>query len=119
MSGLGARLLIWAVLTAPCVFWTTRYGIRISRDLSKSILGVVESPFEDDMGGEAGQKAPTLGIQEIGTVLIQALIACAMFALIVVGILNRTNANTLAEAFLKGATAMGGFRTLLNKKGSQ
>ena len=119
MSGLGARLLIWAALTALCVFWTTRYGIRISRDLSKSILGAVESPLEDDMGGEAGQKAPTLGIQEIGTVLIQALIACAMVALIVVGILNRTNANTLAEAFLKGASAMGGIRTLLNKKGSQ
>lgn len=127
MSGLGARLLIWAALTALCVFWTTRYCIRISRDPSKSILGGVESPLEDEMGASAGQKAPTLGIREIGTVLCMlvpfaiyavgaaaygwgfpTLIACAMVAVIVVGILNRTNANTLAETFLKGASAMGG-----------
>ena len=127
MSGLGARLLIWAALTALCVFWTTRYCIRISRDPSKSILGGVESPLEDEMGAAAGQKAPTLGIREIGTVLCMlvpfaiyavgaaaygwgfpTLIACAMVAVIVVGILNRTNANTLAETFLKGASAMGG-----------
>lgn len=126
-SGLGARLLIWASLTALCVFWTTRYCIRISRDPSKSILGGVESPLEDEMGAAAGQKAPTLGIREIGTVLCMlvpfaiyavgaaaygcgfpTLIACAMVAVIVVGILNRTNANTLAETFLKGASAMGG-----------
>lgn len=127
MSGLGARLLIWAALTALCVFWTTRYCIRISRDPTKSILGGVESPLEDEMGAAAGQKAPTLGIREIGTVLCMlvpfaiyavgaaaygwgfpTLIACAMVAVIVVGILNRTNANTLAETFLKGASAMGG-----------
>ena len=127
MSGLGARLLIWAALTALCVFWTTRYCIRISRDPTKSILGGVESPLEDEMGEAAGQKAPTLGIREIGTVLCMlvpfaiyavgaaaygwgfpTLIACAMVAVIVVGILNRTNANTLAETFLKGASAMGG-----------
>lgn len=127
MSGLGARLLIWAALTALCVFWTTRYCIRISRDPSKSILGGVESPLEEEMGAAAGQKAPTLGIREIGTVLCMlvpfaiyavgaaaygwgfpTLIACAMVAVIVVGILNRTNANTLAETFLKGASAMGG-----------
>lgn len=127
MSGLGARLLIWAALTALCVFWTTRYCIRISRDPSKSILGGVESPLEEEKGAAAGQKAPTLGIREIGTVLCMlvpfaiyavgaaaygwgfpTLIACAMVAVIVVGILNRTNANTLAETFLKGASAMGG-----------
>lgn len=127
MSGLGARLLIWAALTALCVFWTTRYCIRISRDPTKSILGGVESPLEDEMGAAAGQKAPALGFREIGTVLCMlvpfaiyavgaaaygwgfpTLIACAMVAVIVVGILNRTNANTLAETFLKGASAMGG-----------
>ena len=124
MSGLGARLVIWAALTALCVVWTTRYCMKISRDPSKSILGYVEAP---DAADAAQTAAPTLGVREVVTVLCMlvpfavyavgaaaygwgfpTLIACAMAAVIVVGIVNRTNPNVLAETFLKGASAMGG-----------
>jgi uncharacterized ion transporter superfamily protein YfcC len=124
MSGTGARLIVWAALTLLCVFWTTRYCLKISRDPSRSILGYVESPDATD---SSNKTVPTLGAREIVTVLCMlvpfaiyaygaaayswgfpTLIAFAMVAVIVVGIANRTNPNELAVTFLKGASAMGG-----------
>ena len=52
MSGTGARLIVWAALTLLCVFWTTRYCLKISRDPSKSILGFVEQPDANDTLGK-------------------------------------------------------------------
>lgn len=127
MSGLGARLVIWAALTALCVIWTTRYCLKIARDPAKSILGFVESPEEGETNASGETAAPKLGLREIVTVLCMlvpfavyavgaasygwgfpVLIACAMVAVIVVGFANRTNPNELAVTFLKGASAMGG-----------
>lgn len=124
MSGTGARLVVWAALTLLCVFWTTRYCLKISRDPSKSILGFVEQPDDSDT---LGKTVPKLGICEIVTVLCMlvpfaiyaygaaaygwgfpTLIAFAMVAVIIVGVANRTNPNELAVTFLKGASAMGG-----------
>lgn len=42
VSGLGARLVVWAVLTLLCVIYTTRYCLKINRDPSKSIIGYME-----------------------------------------------------------------------------
>lgn len=104
MSGLGARLVIWAALTALCVIWTTRYCLKIARDPAKSILGFVESPEEGETNASGETAAPKLGLREIVTVLCMlvpfavyavgaasygwgfpVLIACAMVAVIVVG----------------------------------
>lgn len=123
ISGLGARLVVWAALTLLCVIYTTRYCLKISKDPSRSILGYMEEPDEKD----ELSKTQTLGVKEIVTVLCMLvpfgiyaygaalyswgfpnLIAFAMVAVIVVGIVNRTNPNELAVTFLKGASAMGG-----------
>lgn len=123
ISGLGARLVVWAALTLLCVIYTTRYCLKISKDPSRSILGYMEEPDEKD----ELSKTQTLGVKEIITVLCMLvpfgiyaygaalyswgfpnLIAFAMVAVIVVGIVNRTNPNELAVTFLKGASAMGG-----------
>ena len=123
ISGLGARLVVWAALTLICVIYTTRYCLKISKDPSRSILGYMEEPDEKD----ELSKTQTLGVKEIVTVLCMLvpfgiyaygaalyswgfpnLIAFAMVAVIVVGIVNRTNPNELAVTFLKGASAMGG-----------
>lgn len=123
ISGLGARLVVWAALTLLCVIYTTRYCLKISKDPSRSILGYMEEPDEKD----ELSKTQTLGVKEIVTVLCMLvpfgiyaygaalyswgfpnLIAFAMVAVIVVGIVNRTNPNELAVTFLKGASTMGG-----------
>ena len=123
ISGLGARLVVWAALTLLCVIYTTRYCLKISKDPSRSILGYMEQPDEKD----ELSKTQTLGVREVVTVLCMLvpfgfyaygaalyswgfpnLIAFAMVAVIVVGIVNRTNPNELAVTFLKGASAMGG-----------
>ena len=124
ISGLGARLVVWAALTLLCVLYTTRYCLKISKDPSRSILGCVEEPDGND---ELNKSVPVLGTKDIVTALCMLvpfafyaygaaayawgfpnLIAFAMVAVIVVGIVNRTNPNELAVTFLKGASAMGG-----------
>ena len=124
ISGLGARLVVWAALTLLCVIYTTRYCLKISKDPSRSILGCVEEPDGND---ELNKSIPVLGTKDIVTALCMLvpfafyaygaaayawgfpnLIAVAMVAVIVVGIVNRTNPNELAVTFLKGASAMGG-----------
>ena len=124
ISGLGARLVVWAALTLLCVIYTTRYCLKISKDPSRSILGCVEEP---DVNDELNKSIPVLGTKDIVTALCMLvpfafyaygaaayawgfpnLIAFAMVAVIVVGIVNRTNPNELAVTFLKGASAMGG-----------
>lgn len=124
ISGLGARLVVWAALTFLCVIYTTRYCLKISKDPSRSILGCVEEPDGND---ELNKSIPVLGTKDIVTALCMLvpfafyaygaaayawgfpnLIAFAMVAVIVVGIVNRTNPNELAVTFLKGASAMGG-----------
>lgn len=124
ISGLGARLVVWAALTLLCVIYTTRYCLKISKDPSRSILGCVEEP---DVNDELNKSIPVLGTKDIVTALFMLvpfafyaygaaayawgfpnLIAFAMVAVIVVGIVNRTNPNELAVTFLKGASAMGG-----------
>lgn len=124
ISGLGARLVVWATLTLLCVIYTTRYCLKISKDPSRSILGCVEEPDGND---ELNKSIPVLGTKDIVTALCMLvpfafyaygaaayawgfpnLIAFAMVAVIVVGIVNRTNPNELAVTFLKGASAMGG-----------
>ena len=124
ISGLGARLVVWAALTLLCVIYTTRYCLKISKDTSRSILGCVEEPDGND---ELNKSIPVLGTKDIVTALCMLvpfafyaygaaayawgfpnLIAFAMVAVIVVGIVNRTNPNELAVTFLKGASAMGG-----------
>ena len=124
ISGLGARLVVWAALTLLCVIYTTRYCLKISKDPSRSILGCVEEPDGND---ELNKSVPVLGTKDIVTALCMLvpfafyaygaaayawgfpnLIAFAMVAVIVVGIVKRTNPNELAVTFLKGASAMGG-----------
>ena len=124
ISGLGARLVVWAALTLLCVIYTTRYCLKISKDPSRSILGCVEEPDGND---ELNKSIPVLGTKDIVTALCMLvpfafyaygaaayawgfpnLIAFAMVDVIVVGIVNRTNPNELAVTFLKGASAMGG-----------
>ena len=128
ISGLGARLVVWAALTLLCVIYTTRYCLKISKDPSRSILGCVEEPDGND---ELNKSIPVLGTKDIVTALCMLvpfafyaygaaayawgfpnLIAFAMVAVIVVGIVNRTNPNELAVTFLKGASAMGILHTI-------
>ena len=125
VSGLGARLVVWCTLTLLCVLYTTRYCLRIHRNPALSIVGEMEKPLPEEAEGE--KKTPTLGAKELVTVAAMfvpfavyaygaassgwgfpELLAFAMLAVIVVGIVNRMNMNRLAVLFIAGATAMGG-----------
>lgn len=113
VSGLGARLVVWAVLTLTCVLYTTHYCLKISRDPSKSLFGSLE--------------APKLGFKEIATVScmfvpfaiyaygaaslgwgFSNLMAFALLAVLVVGLVNRISPSRLAAMFVGGASTMGG-----------
>ena len=125
VSGLGARLVVWAVLTLLCVIYTTRYCLRINRDPSKSIIGYMEEPNAEELALQ--KEAPKLHWENLVTIACMfvpfavyaygaassgwgfpELLAFAMIAVIVVGVVNRMNVNRLAVLFISGATAMGG-----------
>ena len=130
VSGLGARLVVWAVLTLLCVIYTTRYCLRISRDPSKSIIGYMEEPNAEELALQ--KEAPKLHWENLVTIACMfvpfavyaygaassgwgfpELLAFAMIAVIVVGVVNRMNVNRLAVLFISGATAMGGISSSL------
>lgn len=125
VSGLGARLVIWLILTLFCIFYTTRYCLMISRDPSKSIIGYMEQPNPEEM--TALSVVPKIGLKEMVTVCsmfvpfaiyaygaasqgwgFPELLAFAMVAVIVIGIANKMDMNRLAVLFVTGACAMGG-----------
>ncbi|WP_443743745.1 YfcC family protein [Sutterella sp.] len=125
VSGLGARLVVWAVLTLLCVIYTTRYCLKISRDPSKSIIGYMEKSNAEELA--LPKEAPKLHWENLVTIACMfvpfavyaygaassgwgfpELLAFAMIAVIVVGVVNRMNINRLAVLFITGATAMGG-----------
>lgn len=122
VSGLGARLVVWAVLTLTCVLYTTHYCLKISRDPSKSLFGSLEAPDES-----SSLEAPKLGFKEIATVScmfvpfaiyaygaaslgwgFSNLMAFALLAVLVVGLVNRISPSRLAAMFVGGASTMGG-----------
>lgn len=125
VSGLGARLVVWAVLTLLCVIYTTRYCLKINRDPSKSIIGYTEKSNAEELA--LPKEAPKLHWENLVTIACMfvpfavyaygaassgwgfpELLAFAMIAVIVVGVVNRMNINRLAVLFITGATAMGG-----------
>ncbi len=125
VSGLGARLVVWAVLTLLCVIYTTRYCLKINRDPSKSIIGYMEKSNAEELA--LPKEAPKLHWENLVTIACMfvpfavyaygaassgwgfpELLAFAMIAVIVVGVVNRMNINRLAVLFITGATAMGG-----------
>ncbi|MCI5851766.1 MAG: AbgT family transporter [Sutterellaceae bacterium] len=125
VSGLGARLLVWLVLTLLCVAYTTRYCLKISRDPSKSIIGYMEKP--DPKDAAAMNAKPEMGAKDLITIAAMfvpfcvyaygaaskgwgfpQLLAFALLAVFVIGIVQRMNVNKLASVFVKGAAAMGG-----------
>lgn len=122
VSGLGARLVVWATLTLTCVLYTTHYCLKISRDPSKSLFGSLEAPDES-----SSLEAPKLGFKEIATVScmfvpfavyaygaatlgwgFSNLMAFALLAVLAVGLVNRINPSRLAAMFVGGASTMGG-----------
>ena len=125
VSGLGARLVVWAVLTLLCVIYTTRYCLKINRDPSKSNIGYTEKSNAEELA--LPKEAPKLHWENLVTIACMfvpfavyaygaassgwgfpELLAFAMIAVIVVGVVNRMNINRLAVLFITGATAMGG-----------
>lgn len=125
VSGLGARLLVWLTLTLLCVVYTTRYCLKISRDPSKSLAdGILPAEAATADAAAPAAEATWKSIATLLALIIPfvlyawgaaskgwgfpELLAFAMVAVMVVGILNRTNYNKLAQSFISGATAMGG-----------
>lgn len=124
VSGLGARLVVWAVLTVLCVLYTTHYCLKISRDPAKSIIGYMESPDSEE---KTVPHSAQLALKDLITIAcmfvpfgiyaygaaeqgwgFKELLAFAMTAVFIVGVVNRTGVNRLAILFIQGATAMGG-----------
>lgn len=124
VSGLGCRLIVWALLTTACVIYTTRYCLRIAADPSRSIMGALEKP-DGDEGSD--KTAPTLKWNEIVSVCcmfvpfgfyaygaavlgwgFDQLIGFAVLAVLVVGLVNRISPSRLANMFVTGAAPMGG-----------
>ena len=124
VSGLGCRLVVWAVLTLTCALYTTRYCLRISRDPGKSILGQLEVP---DDGDTFGQEVPKLSWQAIVSICcmfvpfavyaygaaalgwgFNQLMGFAILAVMVVGVVNRIGPSELSNMFVTGAAPMGG-----------
>ena len=66
VSGLGARLVVWAVLTLLCVIYTTRYCLKINRDPSKSIIGYMEKSNAEELA--LPKEAPKLHWENLVTI---------------------------------------------------
>jgi uncharacterized ion transporter superfamily protein YfcC len=128
ISIVGIRMTVWAILTAWCAIYVTRYAWKIHKDPSKSIMGKILEPAE----GQEEVKAvkPTLRsfavlITMVGAFVFYAfgavsygwsydwLIALSFLAAILCSMFYKVNPNVVGQRFLKGAVDMGGVCLML------
>ena len=131
VSGFGARILIWALLTTANAIYTTRYALRISRDPSRSIMGYVEhtTTSEEDI---AAVKNARLEFRAIASVVLlfgcfalyavgssqwkwsfEYLVACVLVTSVIIAGLYRMSPNKYAATLCSGARDMGGVCLIL------
>lgn len=123
LSGMGVRMIIWAVFVGLNAWWCTRYAKKISKDPSKSLCGEILEP-DDNMQEIKAASLPVRGI--LVTVVMFGLYAFYAYAnsswgwdqsyLVALQILLAfisyliygKSMNDCSKKFFKGACDMGG-----------
>jgi uncharacterized ion transporter superfamily protein YfcC len=128
ISIVGIRMTVWAVLTAWCAIYVTRYAWMIHKDPSKSIMGktLVPRPGEE----EIKEVKPTFRSFAVLFVMVGAfvfyafgavsygwsydwLIALSFAGAILCSAFYKVNPNVVGARFLQGAKDMGGVCLML------
>lgn len=125
VSGFGARIVIWLILTGLTIVYTTRYCLKVSRNptasLSDGILAPEPGEALQSTGAEEklGRHIATLSALLVPFLLyawgaasmgwgFPELLAFAFIAVLAIGLFHRMDPNRLASSFVAGAAAMGG-----------
>jgi uncharacterized ion transporter superfamily protein YfcC len=128
ISIVGIRMTVWTILTAWCAIYVTRYAWKIHKDPSKSIMGELLIPNEDDEN--VTEVKPTFRSFAVLFIMVGAfvfyafgavsygwsydwLIALSFLAAILCSAFYKVNPNVVGARFLKGAKDMGGVCLML------
>lgn len=128
ISIVGIRMTIWAILTTWCAVYVTHYAWKIHKDPSKSIMGEILTPKEDE--NEVAEVKPTFRSFAVLFIMVGAfvfyafgavsygwsydwLIALSFMGAILCSALYRVNPNVVGARFLQGAKDMGGVCLML------
>lgn len=131
VSGAGARVIVWALLTAANAIYTTRYALRISRDPSRSIMGNVEHSNTSEEDSAVIQNA-RFEFRAIASVVLlfgcfilyaigskqwkwsfEYLVTCVLVTSAFIAALYRLSPNKFASTLCAGARDMGGVCLIL------
>lgn len=128
MSGMGVRMIIWAVFVGLNAWWCTRYAKKISADPSKSYCGGVMHP-DEDMEEIKEAKFPIRGIIVVlvmfGIYGFYAvannkwgwdqsyLVALQIILAYATGLIYHQDLNKISKNFFKGACDMGGISLVM------
>lgn len=128
MSGMGVRMIIWAVFVGLNAWWCTRYAKKISADPSKSYCGGVMHP-DEDMEEIKEAKFPLRGIIVVlvmfgiyGFYAIannkwgwdqSYLVALQIILAYATGLIYHQDLNKISKNFFKGACDMGGISLIM------
>ncbi|MBR1673020.1 MAG: YfcC family protein [Fretibacterium sp.] len=128
LSGMSVRIVIWLIFTAITATYCTRYALKITRDPSRSITGVLPDSHE----GSAANTVTRLPVRALFNTLTlfvcyiifaigsklwrwnnDYLLAIMVLDVILTALIYRMNPNDVGKAFFSGAQSMGGICMVL------
>ena len=128
MTGMGVRMIVWAMFVALNAWWCTRYAKKITKDPSKSLCGECLAP-DEDMEEIKEAKFPLRGIIVVlvmfgiyGFYAIanqkwgwdqSYLVALQIVLAYAAGIIYGQNLNKVSKNFFNGACSMGGISLVM------
>ncbi|MBQ9564177.1 MAG: YfcC family protein [Synergistaceae bacterium] len=127
LSGMTLRIGVWILFTGIAAVYCTRYALKISRDPSRSLTGVLSAAQEE---GEVKEtKLPVRALFNTLTLFVcyvifaigsklwkwnnDYLIAIMVLDVLLTGIIYKMNPNDIGKEFFKGAQSMGGICVVL------
>ena len=127
LSGMSLRIMIWILFTAINAAYCTRYALKIAKNPSKSITGVLKLP--EGEGGIKEEKLPFRAVISavclFGCYILFAvgsqlwdwgdeyLVALMIVDVFLTAIVYGMDANRVGKVFFKGAEGMGGICVVL------
>ncbi len=128
LTGMGVRMIMWAVFVSLNAWWCTRYAKKITKDPSKSLCGGCLEP-DADMEEITEAKTPIRGVIVVlvmfGIYGFYAfannqwgwdqsyLVAFQIILAYAAGIIYRQDLNKISKNFFKGACDMGGISLVM------
>lgn len=127
LSGMQVRVIIWIIFTAVNAAYCTRYALKIKKDPSKSIVGVMEEVQKEEVPKKMG--LPVRAFINMITLFAcyivfamgskayswgnEYLVALMVLDVVFTSVIYGLKPNAVGKTFFKGAEGMGGICVVL------